>query len=1304
MAAANVAFVPWVRQGAAAALTTADTQAPDQTVPLDLTASVTVNSEPPVEAQVRLLGPGDVVGIDPQQIVRTDPRAGSNDFEPNYLAAIEFDRPDYPWLFTPTAAGANARLRPWLVLVVVRAAKPGITLLPPGDGPLPVLEIRDPAKPAEELPDLEDSWCWAHAQASRANGLDVGGALNGSPELSLSRLLSPRILAADTDYLACVVPAFEIGRRAGLGETVSDNELGKLAPSWVLAPAPATVRVPVYHHWSFRTGVGSDFESLASLLRAQLAPDGLGKRTIDISRPGFMLRATFPDCATLPVGGALQPMNSGDGSALDWPTNTKSDFQALLLPIVNAAGTVQTSPKGTDPLLAPPLYGRWHAARATANAVDSVWFDLINNDPRHRVIAALGTRVVQEHQEALMASAWEQAANLQEANQKLRQLQLGLVVNTSLHARHFGRMKPEALMRVSSPAIARVRPGVAIDPAVRGQPGTVGNPNARSLLGDLAGTALPPKAMSAGMRRLVRPRGPVGRRFRQIAGANAALFLAKVNDADSGFISPRPSDVLTFEQIRLHLSNPAAVSRYGEVTAARIASHQPTFKFFVRPEGQPVPVVTSPSSVDTPEGAAFRAAAREHLNALDPARPGIQFGPPPRNDLGVLRLGVLEAVRPQRTLTAFARFVTRGKSDPRTPLPAPPPPDAPSAPMPEIETVMMAPTFPQPMYAPLRELSQELLLPGLERVLPNSVIGLETNRRFVDAYMVGLNHEMGRELLWRGFPTDQRGTCFAQFWDVSSAPQPRPDLLPLHQWGNRALGAATGGPQRERFVMLMRSELLRRYPTAIVYVVKAVVPVAGGPRRPSAVASDEVVSGVPRLARSGPDVLRLRPDRRPGDRRRDASGVLRRDPGAADRAALRLGRGHRHRHRQPPTQPQRAAGHRAAEPDLGPQRRAHRGAAAPAAGSRRDPRVAVPEAQRRQLLRFQSPSGHRPWERDRDDHPSGCGPRARRHLCQTDECQFGDRSSTRHARGSRRRIERELQYRRGVGFCPDGGECHRQCRIFEFGRATDRRPRDHLFRIQEHRHRGRQQPGMRAVWSFWAKPFRAHHHCVWMSPLHHLLAWVLSVQTVKAHYPDTALVTDEEGARLLVDGLKLEFTTVSTELARLQGEDPDWWVLGKLCAYCSQTAPFIHFDNDVFLWKRLPPALEEAPVLAQNPEKFPLSDESWYRPLRYERAIRAVRGWVPEEWLWSTSHGHDTAVCCGILGGTAVEFLTYYAGLGNTDDPAPPEPGGLGAHRQLRRRQYTLRAISACCMPGVSSPIRQIAIPRQPHQVSFRFV
>ncbi len=37
---------------------------------------------------------------------------------------------------------------------------------------------------------------------------------------------------------------------------------------------------------------------------------------------------------------------------------------------------------------------------------------------------------------------------------------------------------------------------------------------------------------------------------------------------------------------------------------------------------------------------------------------------------------------------------------------------------------------------------------------------LRTNNRFIEAYLVGLNHEMGRELLWREYPTDQRGTYF----------------------------------------------------------------------------------------------------------------------------------------------------------------------------------------------------------------------------------------------------------------------------------------------------------------------------------------------------------------------------------------------------------------------------------------------------------------------------------------------------------------------------------------------------------------
>ena len=43
-------------------------------------------------------------------------------------------------------------------------------------------------------------------------------------------------------------------------------------------------------------------------------------------------------------------------------------------------------------------------------------------------------------------------------------------------------------------------------------------------------------------------------------------------------------------------------------------------------------------------------------------------------------------------------------------------------------------------------------------------MAVQTNPRFVEALMVGANHEMGREMLWQGLPTDQRGTPFQHFW------------------------------------------------------------------------------------------------------------------------------------------------------------------------------------------------------------------------------------------------------------------------------------------------------------------------------------------------------------------------------------------------------------------------------------------------------------------------------------------------------------------------------------------------------------
>src|SRR5262249_42856235 len=119
----------------------------------------------------------------------------------------------------------------------------------------------------------------------------------------------------------------------------------------------------------------------------------------------------------------------------------------------------------------------------------------------------------------------------------------------------------------------------------------------------------------------------------------------------------------------------------------------------------------------------------------------------------------------------------------------------------------------------------------------------------------------------------------------------------------------------------------------------------------------------------------------------------------------------------------------------------------------------------------------------------------------------------------------------------------------------------------------------RAVWSYWSKPYEARRHEPWPSERHHLLSWVLSTMTARRHYGETTLCTDDAGARLLVDGIGLEFEHVSTALNALHVSNPDWWALGKLYAYRMQTEPFVHIDSDVFLWRPLSPDPASVPLL-----------------------------------------------------------------------------------------------------------------------------
>src|SRR5215469_1546272 len=112
----NYHFLAWARRGIGASANNVDNgPLPDRaSLSVQLFLQVQGGNPPNPQAPavpVELFGPGDVVGIDPRMVTRTEPRQFTVNFEPNYLCGIDFDSPDFPWLFTPAAPNGD-RLHP----------------------------------------------------------------------------------------------------------------------------------------------------------------------------------------------------------------------------------------------------------------------------------------------------------------------------------------------------------------------------------------------------------------------------------------------------------------------------------------------------------------------------------------------------------------------------------------------------------------------------------------------------------------------------------------------------------------------------------------------------------------------------------------------------------------------------------------------------------------------------------------------------------------------------------------------------------------------------------------------------------------------------------------------------------------------------------------------------------------------------------------------------------------------------------------------------------------------------------------
>ena len=909
-------FSAWLRKGIGRSIVQADTLGASggavkerATVPVD----VNVNTRP-VHKEFALMGPGDVTGIGQANVVRTEPHDWVTDFEPNYLAFIEFYDEDLPWRYTP-AAPAGDKLRPWLVLVVLEED----TDETPGEFtierrmPLPVLKV----SPDASLPSPAQTWAWAHVHTNETFGdasqferflESLQQPDHPNSDRIISRLTCPRKLKPNTPYGAFVVPAFETGRLAGLGQDPKDADAQ--LPAW--SATPGAVELPIYYQWRFRTGENEDFESMVKRLEPKVADSRLGIRNMDGEKPGWGM-AVGTDIGQIVPADEKQTVLGLEG-ALKAPTtrprplnvDPARPFLQDLQAVLNFPEQRRNNPAAAPlPVVSPPIYGEHHARKHTVDVTRTGWLDALNRDPRNRVSAGFGTRAVQENQEGYVARAWKQVQRILEANRLIRLAAYAMRASEAMYLNLGAKFTTERKLAFFGSTLRKIR----------GSPTTL-----QHLVGQ---STLPPAAISGALRRFLRPRGAFARRLvRADPGFTHAVLIKGMADGDLTAAPPkRPgSDLLTDQGVAQKL--PPATSGglqwlirhrwwlfiilivllllLGFFTGAwllvlAIALAALVAVIAVSIWANNHPPQTTPGVPEGPGGIVDPGTVVEVLNQV-PARSDFGFvevAPvvPPRGggatqvdtatettsgNPGALSFTTVTTLTPgtagadsaqaqafrlaatrleQRLtirateqvrenfdlvnagtkltaalnpLTAFPRFVAAGVKFEFAPAWLLEPE--------HLVPAMAYPDFDDPMYEKLRDISSELLLPNLKLLPPNSITLLETNPPFIEAYLTGVNTEFGKELLWREYPTDQRGSYFRRFWDtrgILAAPtgesasvtsERSKDITPLDTWTSTSALGSHRNPQRppgEQVVLTIRGDLLKKYPNTLIYAQKA---------------------------------------------------------------------------------------------------------------------------------------------------------------------------------------------------------------------------------------------------------------------------------------------------------------------------------------------------------------------------------------------------------------------------------------------------------------------------------------------------
>lgn len=187
---------------------------------------------------------------------------------------------------------------------------------------------------------------------------------------------------------------------------------------------------------------------------------------------------------------------------------------------------------------------------------------------------------------------------------------------------------------------------------------------------------------------------------------------------------------------------------------------------------------------------------------------------------------------------------------------------------------------------------------------------------------------------------------------------------------------------------------------------------------------------------------------------------------------------------------------------------------------------------------------------------------------------------------------------------------------------------------------------MKIIQSFWSKPAfgsislsnDSRSNGGWINRKYYYFSLTLSCLKLLEFYDRVELYTDLVGKKLLIEVLQLPYTYCHTDLEKINHLYNEYlWTIGKLFVYGLQSEPFIHVDNDIFIWSRFDERIHEASLVAQNPEY----NQDYYQPI----VQCLIRCFELPKWLMNELKSDKKIIVSntGIIGGNNFEFFKYYS-------------------------------------------------------------